>query len=46
MFEVIACSDAKFPHAILDPNGEIMALFHYESDAEKYADWMNKTGQV
>lgn len=46
MFEVIACNDPKFPYPVIDPNGDIVALFHYESDAENYAAWMNKTGQV
>jgi hypothetical protein len=41
-FQVIACSDPKFPYAIQDSNGEIMALFHYESEAELVADFLTK----
>jgi hypothetical protein len=43
MFEVIACSDPKFPYAIVDENGEIMALFHYEFEAEKVVQFLNQS---
>jgi hypothetical protein len=42
-FEVIACSDPKFPYAIQDSNGEILALFKYENEAWKVAEFLTKS---
>ena len=42
-FQVIACSDPKFPYAIQDSNGEVMALFAYEFEADKVCEFLNKS---
>jgi len=41
-FQVIACSDPKFPYAIQDSNGDICALFRYEDEAEKVAVFLSQ----
>jgi hypothetical protein len=43
MFGVIACSDPKFPYAIEDENGQIMALFAYMDEALKVAEFLNRS---
>ena len=44
-FQVIACSDPKFPYAIQDSNGEVMALFKYEDEAELVAEFLTKSNR-